>query len=176
METYQDKFKEIANILVTLDLVDRLYEKEETRQLIKIFKRRTSVDYDSSRVKLTRQTDTQTEYDIHLYLNGVKIKEQRLVDLSTLDKSTYIDSFIQQHYPELKKTPRVKKTKKQKPFDPSEYVITFGKYSGRKLIYLTSPEEIQYCEWVVKQFRQNARTTNKLRAFEWHLEEMKKGA
>lgn len=179
METYYQKYRELSSFLVNLDLVDRVFEQEETRQLLKIFKRRTSVDYDSSRIKLIKQTETESEYDIHFYYKGVKIKEQKLMDLSTLDKKTYIDEFIATHYPEIKKIPVLKKprkVKKKTPFDPAEYVIHFGKYSGRKISTLTEPEELQYCEWAVKQFKKNARTTNKLKAFEWHLTEMKKGA
>lgn len=176
MENYQDKYKELANFLVNMDIVDRVFEQEETRQLLKIFKRKTTVEYDSSRVKLISQTEDQSKYDIHLYKNGVKIKEQHLLDQTTLDKKTFIDKFITQHYPELAKTPRIKKTRKKIKFDPAEYIINFGKYSGRKIVHLTSPEEIQYCEWMVKKLRQSPRMSNKLRAFEWHLEQMKKGA
>jgi len=176
METYQDKFKELANFLVNMDVVDRVFEQEETRQLLVIFKRRTTVDYNSSRIKLISQTEEQTQYDIHFYKDGVKIKEQRLLDQTTLDKSTFIDGFIKQHYPELAKPPRVRKAKKKINFDPAEYMINFGKHSGRKIIHLTSQEDIQYCEWMVKKLRLAPRVSNKLRAFEWHLEQMKKGA
>jgi len=176
METYQEKFRELSTFLLNIDLIDRVFEKEETRQLLKIFKRRTTVDYDSSRLKLTRQTEEQTEYDIHFYKDGVKIKEQRLIDLTTLNKSTFIDDFIGQQYPHLKKKPRVKKSRKKKHVDPADYLINFGKYSGRRLASLTSPEEIQYCEWMLKQLQKTSRTSKKLTAFIYHLEQMKKGA
>ncbi len=173
METYQEKVKELSIYLLNIDLIDKVFEQEETRQLLKIFKRRTTINYDSSCVKLTRQTEEQTEYDIHFYKDGVKLKEQRLIDLTTLHKSTFIDNFIEKHYPHLKKKPRIKKSRKKKHVDPANYLINFGKYSGRRLASLTSPEEIQYCEWMLKQLQKTSRTSKKLIAFVYHLEQIK---
>lgn len=175
-DVFKEKYKEIANSLINIDQVDRVFGQDETKQLLKIFNRRTSVDYDSSRVKLIKQTESISEYDIHFYKDGVKLKEQRLVDITSMDKPTFINKFITKYFPELERKPKVKKSRKKKPFEPSEYVINFGKHTGRKIIYLTSPEEIQYCEWCVKQFRKSPKISKKLKAFEWHLEQMKKGA
>lgn len=55
---------------------------------------------------------------------------------------------------------------------PDQYVIKFGKYKGTKITDMTSSEQLQYCDYMIKQMYSKSEAERKLDAFysalSWH--------
>ena len=55
-----------------------------------------------------------------------------------------------------------------------KYIITFGKYKGRKIVDMVSDEEYKYCLWLYNTMKKNEskaskRKSRKYKAFAWRV-------
>jgi len=60
-----------------------------------------------------------------------------------------------------------------------KYKIDFGKYNGLKITEMSSPEQVRYCEWIVrsiaeKESKNTLKHNRRYKAFKWWLGELNK--
>lgn len=62
-----------------------------------------------------------------------------------------------------------KERPKKKQFNPSTYVIDFGKHKGKSITDMTSDTELQYCNWYISTAENTS--DKRFKAFQWWCKE-----
>ena len=82
--------KDLVFSLIGKEPMSKLFEQEETRQFLKIFKRKTTVKYDCSVIRFIKEDIECLEYSILFYYNNKFIKEQKLIDTSNFKNKSLV--------------------------------------------------------------------------------------